>query len=312
MKLSDQPYIPLHMALIQSGSQGAEVSMAPGKQQNAASGSNVEQDLSNERGRSSHYPMASEQEIHTRNKRAAFKLFTRRKPRLPLPPKPSVLPKPPKPLKPVDRKNGTKDVANSPNQLTELHNKNAFPPITRQLADSARSSFINHGVSALVGLPFSVGQYMASNAITDRIAAHAENNSAEGTTNTNDPLATEQQKLEARLEDAEIKTEVMINTLLSINEGPDANAVGKDPDAATDADSRLTALESRMTATESQMKEIAKRYGLIYEPYVPPESSQAPAETSRMEVIEKRYSHMNKMLKRLIRNAEADVEDAEG
>ncbi|TFY93288.1 type III secretion effector protein [Pseudomonas nabeulensis] len=157
---------------------------------------------------------------------------------------------------------------------------------------------------------------MASKAIIDRIEAHsempgAEKKNVDGTTSTRDPAATEQQKLEARLENAEIKTELMVNTILSLNEGPDAQAVGKDPNAATDADSRLKALESRMSGTEDQMKEIAKRYGLIYEPYAAPESSQTPTETSRMEVVEQRYAHMNKMVKRLIRNAEADAEGDE-
>ena len=139
----------------------------------------------------------------------------------------------------------------------------------------------------------------------------AEKKTAEGTTSTNDPSATEQQKLEARLENAGIKTVVMVNTILSVNQGANAKAVGKDPNAATDTESRLGALENRMSATENQMKEIATRYGLIYPPYEAPESSETPTAASRMEAVEKRYAHMNKMVKRLIKNAEADAEDAE-
>lgn len=130
-------------------------------------------------------------------------------------------------------------------------------------------------------------------------------------TTTNDPAATEQQKLEARLESAEIKTELMSNSIISINGGGDSKAVGKNPNAATDVDSRLNALEGRMNTIENQMKDIAKRYDLIDKPYVAPESSETPTAASRMETIEKRYTHMNRQLKLLIAVQKAKMEDAE-
>lgn len=323
MKLFDQPYLPSQVPTVHSQAQGVNASTVSGKPQEVPGDAKVEQEPSSESGRSSQYPMASEQEIHVRDKRKAG-FFSKPKPPKPTPPKPSTphpttpkpsTPHPAKP-KPAGGANGANAAVNNSNDISNLHNKNAFPPIASQIAASARSSFISEGTSALISLPFSVGEHIASKAITDRLDAQAnmpgaEKKNVDGTKSTNDPSATEQQKLEARLESAEIKTEVMINSLLSVNEGPDAKAVGKDPAAATDVDSRLKALESRMSATEEQMKDIAKRYGLVYEPYVAPESSQAPTDTSRMDVIEKRYSHMNKMLKRLIRNAQADTEDAE-
>lgn len=320
MKLSDRQYISVQVPSVQSGTQGGSVPTAPGKPQNAASDSEVEHGLSNEGGRSSQYPMASEQEIQTRDKRASLKFHKGKSPK-PTPPTPK--PTPSKPLKPTPPKpktvggpNGANDAVNNSNSISNLHNKKVLPPISSQLANSGRRSFLDQSVGTLIGLPFSVGQHIASQAINDRIDAQAkmpgaEKKDAGGVITTNDPAATEQQKLEARLENAEIKTEVMINTLLSINEGPDAKAVGKSPNAATDVDSRLNALEGRMSATENQMKEIAARYGLIYVPYVAPESSETPTAASRMEAVEKRYEHMNKMLKRLIKNAEADAEDTE-
>ena len=130
-------------------------------------------------------------------------------------------------------------------------------------------------------------------------------------TTTNDPAATEQQKLEARLESAEIKTELMANSIISINGGGDSKAVGKNPNAATDVDSRLNALEGRMNTIENQMKDITKRYNLIYDPYVAPESSETPTAASRMETVEKRYKHMNQQLKLLIAVQKTKMEDAE-
>ncbi|WP_256659314.1 hypothetical protein [Pseudomonas sp. KBW05] len=320
MKLSDQPYTHLQIPSAQPGTQGVKAPTVTDKQQDVASGLKVEHDLGNKSGRSSQYPMASEEEMKTRKTRGFLNFFkpkTKTKPKpkpnppAPTPPKPPTA-KPPKP-KPAGGPNGSRDAVNGSKTISDLHNKNVLPPISSQLANSARSSFISHGVSTLIGLPFSVGEHVASRAIADRIDAQAkmpgaEKKNADGTVSTNDPSATEQQKLDVRLENAEIKTEVIVNTILSINEGPDAKAVGKDPGAATDVDSRLNALESRMNATEDQMKEIAKRYGLVYDPYVAPESSETPTAASRMAVIEKRYVHMNKMLKRLIKNAEADAE----
>jgi hypothetical protein len=371
MKLSDQPYTHLQIPSAQPGTQGGKAPIVTDKQQDVASGLRVERDLGNESGRSSQYPMASEEEVQTRSKRASSVFFNNPKTKAPKkkppantkppaetkppantkppaetkppantkppaetkppantkPPaetKPPANTKPPagtkppstKPPKPAGGPNGSNDAVNSSKTISDLHKKNVLPPISSELASGARSAFINHGVSTLTGLPFTAGEHIASRAITDRIDAQAkmpgaEKRNADGRVSTNDPSATEQQKLDARLESAEIKTEVMVNSILSINEGPDAKAVGKDPGAATDVDSRLNALESRMNATEDQMKEIAKRYGLIYDPYVAPESSETPTAASRMAVVEKRYEHMNKMLKRLIRNAQADAEDAE-
>ena len=318
MKLSDQSYTHLQIPSAQPGTQGVKAPVVADKQQEVASGSKVERDLGNENGRSFQYPMASEEEMRTRDKRGIFKFFKPKPKPKPKPPTPTPTPtpKPPKPTpkpKPVGGPNGSNDAVNSSKTISNLHNKNVFPSISSQLASGARSAFINHGVSALIGLPFTAGEHIASRAITDRIDAQAkmpgaEKKNADGTVSINDPSATEQQKLDARLESAEIKTEVMINSILSINEGPDAKAVGKDPGAATDVDSRLNALESRMKATEDQMKDLAKQYGLVYDPYVAPESSETPTAASRMEVVEKRYEHMNKMLKRLIKNAEADAE----
>jgi len=323
MKLSDQPYTHLQIPSAQPGTQGGKAPIVTDKQQDVASGLRVERDLGNESGRSSQYPMASEEEVQARSKRASSVFFNNPKTKAPKK-KPPVNTKPPagtkppstKPPKPAGGPNGSNDAVNSSKTISDLHKKNVLPPISSELASGARSAFINHGVSTLTGLPFTAGEHIASRAITDRIDAQAkmpgaEKRNADGRVSTNDPSATEQQKLDARLESAEIKTEVMVNSILSINEGPDAKAVGKDPGAATDVDSRLNALESRMNATEDQMKEIAKRYGLIYDPYVAPESSETPTAASRMAVVEKRYEHMNKMLKRLIRNAQADAEDAE-
>jgi hypothetical protein len=91
-----------------------------------------------------------------------------------------------------------------------------FPPIASSLATQARNSFVEAGVSTLINLPLSVAQHVTSKAMTDRIDAQskmpgAEKKNVDGTKSTVDPSATDQQKIEARLEGAEIKTELLAN-----------------------------------------------------------------------------------------------------
>jgi hypothetical protein len=217
--------------------------------------------------------------------------------------------------KPTVGSAGIKDSLKNTQNINNLHDKNGFKSIRSELAANARSSLISGGVSSLVNIPLSVGEQLASKAILDRIQAQAampgaEKKNADGTTTTVDPAATEKQKIDARLEESEIKTETMANQIISINEGPEAKAVGKRADAPTDTSGRLGSLEKNMDGIETQMQDLGKRYGVIYTPYEAPKSSDAPTDKSRMDTIEQRYTHMNRMLKRLVKNAEADVEDS--
>ena len=217
--------------------------------------------------------------------------------------------------KPTVGSAGIRDSLKNTQSISNLHDKNGFKSLRSELADSARSSLISGGVSSLVNIPLSVGEQLASKAILDRIQAQAampgaEKKNADGTTTTVDPAATEKQKIDARLEESEIKTETMANQIISINEGPEAKAVGKRADAPTDTSGRLGSLEKNMNGIETQMQDLGKRYGVIYTPYEAPKSSDAPTDKSRMDTIEQRYTHMNRMLKRLVKNAEADVEDS--
>ncbi|WP_262380479.1 hypothetical protein [Pseudomonas sp. WS 5146] len=226
------------------------------------------------------------------------------------PPKPLTPPKPPRPAPSASRPSSVASAANTARAVGALQ----FPPIASSLAIQARNSFVEAGVSTLINLPLSVAQHVTSKAMTDRIDAQskmpgAEKKNVDGTKSTVDPSATDQQKIEARLEGAEIKTELLANTILSINEGADANAVGKDPAASTDINARLTGLEKRMDTIEGQMEGIAERYGLVYCPYSEPESSQAPTDKSRVETIEQRYKYMNTMVKKLKAAKEIDKED---
>lgn len=323
MKVSDQSYNPLLVPTVQPKIPGVTTPEVSGNRGATSDDSHAEQSLKNEGGRSSQYPAASDQENQARYKRAGFRLKFSKAPKPPKPPKPPVAPKPPKPPKfavppknPIGGPNGVQGAVNNSKAIGNLHNANAFTPLSSQLASSVRNSLLSASVGTLIHLPFSVAEHVGSKAIADRIDAQAEmpgaeKKNADGTVTTVDPSATQQQKLDARLEGAEIKTELMVNNILSINEGANAKAMGKDPIAPTDTPSRLAALEKRMSSIEEQMEDIGERYGIIYKPYVASDSSQAPTDESRMKNIEERYAYMNKMTKVLIAARNAIVEDEE-
>ncbi|WP_321862708.1 type III secretion effector protein [Pseudomonas paraveronii] len=196
--------------------------------------------------------------------------------------------------------------------INDLHDKNGFKPLSSELAASARSALINGGTNLLVGIPMSVTEHMASKAIISRIEGQAtmpgaEKKGADGKITTVDPAATEQQKIDARLEDSEIKTELMANQILSINEGPEAKAVSKKADASKNTAERLTNQEKTLESIEKQIEDLSKRYDIVHKPYEAEKSSDTPTDKSRMDNIAKHYTHLNKTLMRLINAVDADV-----
>ena len=209
--------------------------------------------------------------------------------------------------------NGPSAAVGTGNDIAAL--PNAFPPASPPIVKTMRDTFLSSVVSNFVSSSFTVGQQLVSKGLAEKIDAQskmpgAQVKNPDGTKGTVDPAATQEQKMQASLTGAEIKTETLTNSIIFINEGPDANAVEASPDAPKDTQGRLTNLEKRMDAIESQMQELAKRYGLIYTPYVAPDSSEAPTDESRMQTIEKRYAFMNIMINTLVtlkqKQAEAD------
>lgn len=339
MKLTNQPFVPPLVVTDPSQKPDVSAALVQGNIVKTSEHSKSELESSNRKTLATEYPMASNEELYIRDTRAARRPGSSRPrgqsrpaPRPASPassaPKPNPAPRPnaaprsnpaikPKPnRRPQGGSNGTRDAMKSAQDVKNLHSKNAFPPLTSELAAIARTSIISAAAGSLISLPFSVGEHLASKAIADKISAQAkmpgaEKENVDGTKTTVDPNATEQQKIEARLEGSEIKVEVMVNTILSINEGLGTPALGEDPAAPTDTRGRLTYLEKNMGSIEAQMQDASKRYGLVYDPYIAPEATTATTDESRMGVIENRYTHMNKMLKRLIKVAEADTDDAE-
>lgn len=335
MQIFNQPPVPL---LTPSTQQKTTEVKSPSTSDSAGAEANSSNDklyYSQDKGRAQ-YPQASPEELFSRSEIAAKRFgfprigvkprpkppTPRPKPPIPKPitpkpitpkpitPKPNPLaPKPAKPmvpgLKPAGGSNSPGAARNTANDIARLQQNNAFPPVSPSVAVMVRNALLTSGTSNLVNSGFTVGQHFVSKALEERIDAQAkmpgaEVNKPDGTTDTVDSDATEEQKIQARLTGAEINTELLANEVIFINEGPDARAVIASPDAPTDTHGRLTNLEKRMDGIESQMPELAKRYGLIYTPYVAPESSEAPTDQSRMENVEKRYTSMKKMIKTLV------------
>ena len=236
MKLSNQPFLPHLASTAQPQTPGTSAVLIKGNGASVQEHSNTEHGSQRARVFSPEYPMASDQDIHIRDTRA-LRRASPLKPKAAKPtpqsrPAPRPVPKPAIKPTPQGAATGTRAATSSAKAISDLHNKHAFAPLSSELAASARSSFVSSATSNLINIPFSVGQHMVSKAILERIDAQAkmpgaEKKNADGTTTSVDPSATQQQKIEARLTDNEIKVELMTNTILSINEGPNAQAVGK-------------------------------------------------------------------------------------
>ena len=327
MQIFDQSRVPLLTPLTQQKMTEIKSPSTSGSTGTEENSSNDKPDYSQNK-ESAQYPQATPEELVSRSKRAAERLGTPRisfKPKPKPKPKPESKPKPkpappapkpkPTPPKPAGGSNGPGAARNTGNDIVGLQQNNAFPPVSPSVAMTIRNALLTSGTSNLVNSGFTVGQHFVSKGLEERVAAQAKMPGAEvkkpdGTTGTVDPAATEEQKMQARLTGAEINTESLTNSIIFINEGPDAKAVVASPDAPTDTQGRLTNLEKRMDAIESQMPDIAKRYGLIYTPYEASESSEAPTDKARMENVEKRYAFMNKMIKTLVtlKQNEADAD----
>lgn len=329
MKIFDQSRVPLLTPLTQQKKTEIKSPSTSGSTGAEANSSNDKPDYSQNKG-SAQYPQATPEELVSRSKRTAERFGAPRasvnhKGKPPKSRNPSRRPpgKPGKPgksgntpiKKPAGGSNGPGAARNTGNDIAGLQQNNAFPPVSPSVAITIRNALLTSGTSNLVNSGFTVGQHFVSKGLEERVAAQAKMPGAEvkkpdGTTGTVDPAATEEQKMQARLTGAEINTESLTNSIIFINEGPDAKAVVASPDAPTDTQGRLTNLEKRMDAIESQMPDIAKRYGLIYTPYEASESSEAPTDKARMENVEKRYAFMNKMIKTLVtlKQNEADAD----
>src|SRR5476651_2653431 len=140
--------------------------------------------------------------------------------------------------------NSPANAAHNTQTINELQRRGFFPPLPPGLAAVARNAIVEATLSGLVRLAFTPAQQAVSNAMEQRIKAQtempgAEKKNADGTKSTVDPSATGQQKMDARLEGAEINVELLANSIISINEGPDAPAVGESPTAPTTTGERL-------------------------------------------------------------------------
>ncbi|WP_294732919.1 hypothetical protein [uncultured Pseudomonas sp.] len=211
--------------------------------------------------------------------------------------------------------NSPANAAHKTQAINELQRRGFFPPLPSGLGAVAGNAIVEATLSGLVRLAFTPVQHAVSDAMEQRIKAQtempgAEKKNADGTKSTVDPSATEQQKMDARLEGAEINVELLANSIISISEGPNADGVGKSPNAPTTTGERLDNLEKILDAAERPLEDIARRYGQVY---TRPDAADVSKSTpqSRMDRIEQRYAEMNKMLKRLVAVKEAEALEAE-
>ncbi|WDU62357.1 hypothetical protein LRS56_27015 [Pseudomonas poae] len=212
--------------------------------------------------------------------------------------------------------NSPGSAAHKSHTINNLQRSGFFPPVSAEIAKVVRNALVEATVGGLVSLGFSVARHVISDKMEKRITAQAEmpgaeKKNADGTKSTVDPSATQQQKIDARVEGAEIKVELLANTIISVNEGPDAPAVGKSPDAPTTTNERLANLEKTLDAAEGPLEDIAVRYGQLYTRSSAADSSSPSTPEERLDHIEQRYVKMDKMFKRLVLLKEAEAAEEE-
>lgn len=310
MKLTNQTYLPPITPSSQPTAPDNSAPLTSGNGQQTADRSKIVYGSNAGNGGGVEYPTASNERVGGSGASGAkasgfFKLKSK--------PKPKPNPKPDPIPTPKEGSPGAKNSLKNMQDINDLHEKNGFKPLSSELAASARNALINGGANLLVSIPMSVAEHVASKAIINRIEGQArmpgaEKKDADGKITTVDPAATEQQKIDARLEDSEIKTELMANQILSINEGPEAKAVSKKADASKDTAERLTNQEKTLDSIEKQIEDLSERYDIVHKRYKPENSSDTPTDKSRMDNIAKHYTHLNKTLMRLINAAQADAQ----
>lgn len=224
--------------------------------------------------------------------------------------KPKPKPKPtsakPQTIKPVGSGNTASKPNSNINTINNLQDNINLPPPPPSPSSAAGTfknalitSVTNNGVSSF----FNVGAQITSDYFSKKEAAQAEMPGAtvqneDGTIGTVDPLATQEQIMDARLKGAKNSLEFATVMMSFLSEGKDGSAF-EDVDDAPDAtpEERMDNLEERMDIMEEHLPDLTKRYKFEYDPYVPADSSEPPTEEARMDNIERRYTYILKKLK---------------
>ena len=197
-----------------------------------------------------------------------------------------------------------------------LHKAGVFSN-TPQLGTVARDAFVNAGINGLVSAPMSIATYAGSawtgEAIKGQYAAqtpllppvHQPAPSTQGAM-TPDSVAVQSANVDTRLALAELRIEVVANSIMAILQGTGASALEMTKRGSLATGERLTMLETSYDAAEKYLKDIGEECGLIFRPYAGTSSATA-TDISRLDSLDKRFEAMNTFIGRMIKFKETEL-----
>ncbi|MBT9303083.1 hypothetical protein KL786_18970 [Pseudomonas sp. TAE6080] len=186
-----------------------------------------------------------------------------------------------------------------------------------------RDAFVNASVNGLVSTPLSIGSYAGSvwsgETIKGNFTANtpllppahqpAPSQAANDAAAVNSAAGQDAAMVKLRTENAELKMLYAVNTIQTMIEGGDAEALEKSSTWPTGINERLDLMEKLYDAAEKNMVEVSAENDFIYRPYKNDSVAVSKDATARLNALDKRYEHLNSAgIGRLI--AVREVEEA--
>lgn len=188
-----------------------------------------------------------------------------------------------------------------------------------------RDAFVNAAVNGLVSTPLSIGTYAGSVWSGEQIKGAFSANTP-FLPPAHQPAPSQQSKelagqvsgapkpvvddLELRLENAELKLLLTVNTIQSFAEGSKGLALDKSENWPTEPGARLEHMEKLYDAAEKSLVALAENNEFIFKPYKRQLPASETSITSRLDVLDKRNEAIQKMIVRIISVLQAEAPQA--
>ncbi|WP_256344406.1 hypothetical protein [Pseudomonas sp. F8002] len=198
-------------------------------------------------------------------------------------------------------------------------------------ATVTRDAFISAGVTGLVSAPFSIGTYAGSVWSGEKIKAQFTNNTpmlppahqpapstqvpaakTDGTTSVDAGQDSDAGTTTARLSLAELRIDVIANTMVAMREGTSAPALQMSDTSSDTPSKRLKTLEDLYKAAEEQLKKMADENSMVFRPYIAT-TADGTDDKGRLDVIDKKFEAIIKFIGKLLhmKTLELPAESAE-
>ncbi|MDR9878224.1 hypothetical protein RJC98_23830 [Pseudomonas allii] len=190
-----------------------------------------------------------------------------------------------------------------------LHKAGVFSN-TPTIGTVARDAFVNAGINGFVSTPLSIATYAGSAWTGELIKGHFAPQtpmlppvhqpapSTQGATPAGG--VSTQSNVGTRLALAELRIEVVANSIMAIREGTDAKVLKLMEAGARSSSERLATLEALYDAAEKELKKIGEENDMIFRPYDASSGAATGTDSSRLDSLDKRFEVVNKFIGKLI------------